>query len=302
MEGEWMKCTMKSGFVPFSPVPTWLLLLCLSGQVPLSPLLHSSTRIYLSERYSEGKQILFREVISQKELEWFSLSENMLLWENVSHILSKCVFNFSFPAHLLLLFRWWNSLQSPTCCILDISFGNKSVSLNFDWNCIFKKKKKCWIFTMILSNKQQPSSWDVQLSWILTLDVVSHYGSGVWATSKMYALNLPSYLGIKIQCSYLGYLKCEAVNREIHADDSLSAIYYSLAIKKNGGEKKIFWGGRPISFILPKKKRTAHTTTIMKESKLPHMLKHFLATERPMLWVIPCASSPQGSPDVFEHH
>lgn len=103
---------------------------------------------------------------------------------------------------------------------------------------------------MILSNKQQPSSWDFQLSWILTLNVVSHYGSWVWGTSKMYVLNLPSYLGIKIQCSYLGYLKCEAVNREIYADDSLSAIYYSLAIKKIGGKKR-FLGGVQFHLFFP---------------------------------------------------
>lgn len=86
------------------------------------------------------------------------------------------------------------------------------------------------------------------------------------------------------QCSYLGYLKCEAVNREIYADDSLSAIYYSLAIKKIGG-KKDFLGGVQFHLFFPwfKKKRIMHTTTIMKESKLPHMLKHFLATKRPML-------------------
>lgn len=71
----------------------------------------------------------------------------------------------------------------------------------------------------------------------------------------MYVLNLPSYLGIKIQYSYLGYLKCEAVNREIRADDSLSAIYYLLAIKKY-----FFGGGRPISFILPMVKKKESCT------------------------------------------
>lgn len=83
----------------------------------------------------------------------------------------------------------------------------------------------------------------------------------------MYVLNLPSYLGIKIQYSYLGYLKCEAVNREIRADDSLSAIYYLLAIKK-----KFFWGGRPISFILPmvKKKNHAHHHHHEGEQFTPH--------------------------------
>lgn len=125
---------------------------------------------------------------------------------------------------------------------------------------------------MILSNKQKPPSRDVQLSWILTLNVVSHYGSWVWGTSKMYVLNLPSYLGIKIQCSYLGYLKCEAVNAELYADDSLSAIYYSLTIKKIGG-KKDFLGGAS-NFIYSshglKRKKHAHHHHHEGERITPH--------------------------------
>lgn len=86
----------------------------------------------------------------------------------------------------------------------------------------------------------------------------------------MYVLNLPSYLGIKIQCSYSGYLKCEAVNREIHADDSLSAIYYLLAIKKIGGEKD-FLGGVQFHLFFPWLKRNhAHHHHHEGEQITPH--------------------------------